>query len=90
MFAVFFTDTDFYYIDPNLSDQGFHTFKKIIEAKNEYIFENSGITDKDKLLTLSTCAYRYDTEKTGNHRLVVMARLLPKGSSKTEYTVKPN
>lgn len=31
--AVFFTDTDFYYIDPNPSDQGFEEFTKKLRRK---------------------------------------------------------
>ena len=75
IFAVFFTDIGFYYIDPIPSDQGFDSFIKTINEKNEYIFESINVTETDKLLTLSACATRYDTEKTGNHRIVVMARL---------------
>lgn len=80
VFAVFFTDIDFYYIDPTPSDQGFDAFKKTVAEKNEYIFD-SGVSEQDKLLTLSTCAYRYDTENAGNQRLVVMAKLLPEGAA---------
>lgn len=77
VFAIFFTDTDFYYIDPKPSDQGFENFAKAIANKNEYVFEGNAITPQDRLLTLSACAYRYDTEKTGNHRFVVMGKLIP-------------
>lgn len=89
MFAVFFTDTDFYYIDPNPSDQDFETFRATIAEKNEFIFGNN-LSEQDKLLTLSACAYRYDTAKTGNHRLVVMAKLLPEGSEQAQPTVTVN
>lgn len=87
--GVFFTDTDFYYIDPNPSDQGFDAFKKTIADKNEFIF-GSDLTEQDKLLTLSACAYRYDTEKTGNQRLVVMAKLLPEGAAEQTVTITAN
>lgn len=89
VFAVFFTDTDFYYIDPNPSDQGFEQFRKTITEKNEYIF-STDVTEQDKLLTLSACAYRYDTDKTGNHRLVVMGKLLPEGNVGSKITVSTN
>lgn len=90
VFAVFFTDTDFYYIDPQPSDQGFESFAKTIASKNEYIFEGNGMTDKDKLLTLSTCAYRYDTKKTGNQRLVVMAKLVDTTNSSEPSKITKN
>lgn len=89
VFAVFFTDTDFYYIDPNPSDQDFDAFRKTIAEKNEYIF-STDVTEQDRLLTLSACAYRYDTEETGNHRLVVMAKLLPEGIASSQVTVSAN
>ena len=81
IFAVFFTDIDFYYIDPSPSNQGFDSFIAEVGAKDEYLFEGITITEQDKLLTLSTCATRYDTGKTGNHRLVIMARLTDMKSS---------
>lgn len=74
--AVFFTDIDFYYIDPTPSEEGFADFADTVAAKNEYVFDSGNLTEQDKLLTLSTCAYRYDTAKTGNQRLVIMARLV--------------
>ena len=89
VFAVFFTDTNFYYIDPNPSDQGFENFKKTIAEKNEFFFY-SNLSEQDKLLTLSACAYRYDTEKTGDHRLVVMAKLMPEGAVPQAVAVTAN
>lgn len=43
-----------------------------------------------KLLTLSTCAYRYDNKKTGNQRLVVMAKLLPEGTIGQTVSIAAN
>lgn len=74
--AVLFTDIDFYYINPTPSEEGFADFADTITAKNEYIFDSGKLTEQDKLLTLSACAYRYDTAKTGDQRLVVVARLV--------------
>lgn len=88
--AVFFTDTDFYYIDPNPSDQGFEEFTKTIAQKNEYFFEGNTVTKQDNLLTLSACAYRYDTGKTGNYRLVVLAKLLPSDTEPSKISVEVN
>lgn len=75
IFAVFFTDTDFYYINPSPSKDGFDTFMDTIKEKNEFVFTNNDVTEQDKLLTLSTCSERYDTNKTGDYRFVVMGRL---------------
>lgn len=79
IFAVFYTDTDFYYIDPSPSEQGFDTFMQQVNVRNEYIFDDMVVTEQDKLLTLSGCSHKYDVNKTGNHRVVVMARLTAKG-----------
>ena len=89
VFAVFFTDIDFYYIDPQPSDQGFDKFYNTIQEKNEFLI-NRDITEGDKLLTLSACAYRYDKEKTGNQRLVVMAKLLDKDSNLPPFKATAN
>lgn len=90
IFSVFFTDTNFYYIDPNPTDQGFKKFMTEVNAKNEFAVEGMEVTEFDKLLTLSTCAYRYDTEKTGNHRLVVMARLVDENTQMPRITANLN
>lgn len=90
IFAVFFTDVDFYYIDPNPTDQGFEEFVNTINEKNQYRMKKSSLTAEDKLLTLSTCAYRYDTQNTGNHRLVVMAKLLPENAGTSNLSVSKN
>ncbi len=90
VFAVFFTDTDFYYIDPTPSDQGFEAFTQTVALKNEHLFDGNPVTKQDNLLTLSTCAYRYDTGNTGNQRLVVMAKLLPSGTAPSKISVGVN
>lgn len=90
IFGVFFTDTDFYYIDPNPSDQGFDSFMAEVNAKNEFVFDGISVSEQDKLLTLSACAYRYDTQKTGDHRLVVMAKLVEDDTQLPNVTANPN
>ena len=90
IFAVLFTDTGFYYIDPQPSEQGFEKFMFGVNVRNEYLFEGNVVTEQDKLLTLSTCAYRYDIEKTGNQRLVVMAKLVEDNAQVLEVTANPN
>lgn len=90
IFGVFFTNTDFYYIDPNPSDQGFDSFMAEVNAKNEFVFDGISVSEQDKLLTLSVCAYRYDTAKTGNHRLVVMAKLVEDQAQVPNVTANSN
>lgn len=90
IFAVFYTDIDFYYIDPNPSDQGFDTFLQEVNARNEYVFDGVTVTEQDKLLTLSGCAQKYDTNKTGNHRFVVMAKLLPDAAASSQGSIRQN
>ncbi|MFI3284072.1 MAG: class B sortase [Erysipelotrichaceae bacterium] len=76
IFAVFHTSTDFYYINPTPSNVGFEEFINTITKKNEYIFEGVDVEETDKILTLSTCSHRYDIDASGNHRLVVMGKLV--------------
>lgn len=92
VFAVFYTTTDFYYITTTPLTDDFDDFTKQIYDKNEYVFNGGKITKNDKILTLSTCAFRYDKGKTGNHRFVVMGRMLKKGENpkSTEITRNPN
>ena len=45
------------------------------------------ISQKDKLLTLSTCCRMFDEANTGDQRLVLMAKLLPEGAVAQDVTV---
>lgn len=91
VFAVFYTNIDFVYIQSNPEDS---EFKKIIseaKAKSEYIIDVP-VDENDKILTLSTCTGLYNTPKE-NYRMVVMAKLLPTNevsSSKLTMEVEPN
>ncbi len=76
IFAVFYTDISHYYIDPYPSNQGFETFLQDINNRNEFVFDDTVVTEDDKLITLSGCSYIYDTNSTGNHRFVVMGKLV--------------
>lgn len=73
--AVLYADTSFDYINP-FPDESYYSE---LSARNEYAFENVSITPEDKLVTLSTCAYRFDVNNTHNHRFVVVGKLLPEG-----------
>ncbi|MEG0179434.1 MAG: class B sortase [Oscillospiraceae bacterium] len=91
VFAVFYSDTDFYYIDPKPSDQDFSKFMQEVNARNEFVFDGVEVTEEDKLLTLSGCSHKYDVNKTDNHRIVVMAKLVADGTAPTgTITQNPN
>ncbi|MEG2082862.1 MAG: class B sortase [Oscillospiraceae bacterium] len=90
VFAVFYSDTDFYYIDPSPSDQGFDKFMGEVNARNEFVFDGVEVTEQDKLLTLSGCSHKYDEDKTGDQRIVVMAKQVKDGTVPTgEITKNP-
>ena len=85
--AVFFTDIAFNYTIPQPAGEDLTSFFANVARKNEYAFNGLDFGPMDKILTLSTCAYRYDQKDTGNHRLVVMAKLLAQGESAQKITV---
>lgn len=85
--AVFFTDISFDYINPNPPQRDFH---ETIAAKNELLIDGLDFGPGDYVLTLSTCSHRYDVDNTRNHRLVVMAKLLPEGAAAREITITAN
>ena len=83
IFSVFYTTTDFNYIQIN-KDYNDPTSEEISNAqlmniiteaqqRSEYIYD-VGVTGEDKILTLSTCSYKYG--KRNDVRFVVMAKLL--------------
>lgn len=85
--AVFFTDVAFDYINPDPAALGGTVFYDTVSAANYLAGGNSVIDATDKLLTLSTCCRQHDPERTGNHRLVVMARLLDESEYGKVYSV---
>ncbi|NWK10807.1 class B sortase [Clostridium cadaveris] len=74
IFAVFYTNVNFYYIDPEPFSTDFESFMDAIHRKNEYNFEEINITKQDHILTLSTCSRRFNSSSDG--RFVVMAKLV--------------
>lgn len=80
VFAVFYTNISFDYINPDPADA---TFGSLIKKAQDLSFYDYGIevTGNDKILTLSTCTYRLadDTKLhyPNDYRYVVMAKLLP-------------
>ena len=81
IFAVFYTDTSFDYIQVHISGD---RMKEIADrAKSLSIYDYGiDITSKDKILTLSTCSDR--DGKDGTHRFVIMARLMPEAALELE------
>lgn len=85
--ALFITDVGFDYIDPNPMGSKLTEFFQTVEKKNWLDIDGVTFSEGDTFLTLSTCCRKYDTAKTGNQRLVVMAKLLPEGATAQPYTV---
>ena len=86
IYAAFFTDTSFQY---HLEKPDAATFQKIIDeakSRSELIYDVD-VKTSDKILTLSTCTYKYGGESNKEQRFVVQARLLRAGE-KVEETVK--
>ena len=87
--ALFITDIAFDYIAPNPTGSELTEFYRTVARKNWLNFDGVTFSEGDTVLTLSTCCRKYDTAKTGNQRLVVMAKLLPEGATAQPYTVSP-
>ena len=91
VFAAFYTDIGFYYIHTDPKDTVFKNLISEAKARSEI---NSGISVDitDKILTLSTCTYKYGDNNL-DQRFVVMARLLRSGETKADFpdpTDNPN
>ena len=86
--ALFITDIEFDYIVPNPTGSELTEFFRTVARKNWLNFDGVTFSEDDTVLTLSTCCRKYDTAKTGNQRLVVMAKLLPEGVTAQPYTKK--
>ncbi len=85
--ALFVTDIDFDYIAPNPTGEDLTCFFETAARKNWLDFDGVTFSEEDTVLTLSTCCRKYDDANTGNQRLVVMAKLLPKGAAAQEFSV---
>ena len=83
VFAVFYTDIKFDYIEPNPADATFNSLLKKAQDLSFYNYDVE-VSSNDKILTLSTCTYRMadDTKLhyPNDYRYVVMAKLLPAGA----------
>lgn len=89
--AVFFTDVSFDYINPDPAALGGSVFYDTVAAANYLAGDAASLTPDDTLLTLSTCCRQHDPERTGNHRLVVIAKLVqPDAAAPYVVTQAPN
>ena len=87
--ACFVTDTEFDYIRPAFETDGaWKTYLETVEKKNLFAFTGAALEKGDTLLTLTTYSEAYDTDKTGEQRFAVVAKLLPDGEDTAAYTVK--
>ncbi len=77
IFASFTTDTDFYYIEPDPTDDGFMYIISEAYQRSDHFYDVE-VGPRDKILTLSTCTYEYKTFGVArdDQRYVVMAKLL--------------
>ena len=80
VFAVFYTDIKFDYIEPNPADATFNSLLKKAQDLSFYNYDVE-VSSNYKIPTLSTCTYRMadDTKLhyPNDYRYVVMAKLLP-------------
>ena len=86
--ALFITDIEFDYINPNPIGGELTDFFQTVERKNWLDFDGVTFSEGDTILTLSTCCRKYDKNNTGNQRLVIMAKLLPEEAKEQAFTVK--
>ncbi|MEG2143836.1 MAG: class B sortase, partial [Oscillospiraceae bacterium] len=88
VFAVFYTDTSFNYITPEIDGEETGDLGRNAKKRSLYDY-GVEIGEKDKLLTLSTCSVKYGKDRD-DIRFVVMARLLDEGEAESEsFTVNP-
>ena len=78
IFATFYSDTKFYYHNTHPDTADFSNIINEAKLRSEHNFDVD-VNTKDKILTLSTCTYKYGTRT--DQRFVVMARLLRAGES---------
>ncbi len=87
IFAVFYTEVGFNYIEPNPSNTDFLNIITDARKRSQFNFDVD-VTANDKILTLSTCTYHIVPTYPNDYRYVVMAKLLPKGTEPTGDAVK--
>ena len=76
VFAVFYTEATSWYIMVDISDSTQNQIIRSARERSQWIY-NVNVDETDKLLTLSTCSYKYGGA-LNPQRFVVMARLVEK------------
>lgn len=79
VFAVYYTDINFNYIEPNPDATQFTNMLSGMKQRSQFIFDVD-VSATDTILTLSTCTYKETTNRS-QYRYVVQAKLLPAGSN---------
>ncbi|MEA5135994.1 MAG: class B sortase [Candidatus Fimivivens sp.] len=87
VFAAFYTDVSFNYIEPNPTDAGLASIISGAKARSRHNF-GVEVSSSDKILTMSTCTRAYGS--SDKQRFVVMARLLRSGETVKEFNVTTN
>ena len=87
VFAAFYTDISFNYIEHNPSDSIFAAIISGAKARSRHNFDVE-VSTSDKIITLSTCTRAYGS--SDKQRFVVMARLLRSGETLKEVGVTAN
>lgn len=91
VFAVAYTTTDFNYIqvlkDRKVSDEQITEAQMInivneARERSEYDYNDVEVTGDDKILTLSTCSYKYG--QRNDVRFIVMAKLVTEDDTLVE------
>ena len=101
VFSVAYTNTDFNYIkvlkDSKVSKTEQITGEQLMEiveggrARSEYDYTDVEVKEDDKILTLSTCSYKYGARKPHNVRFIVMAKLVTEDDTLVETAnITPN
>ena len=78
IYAVFFTDIKFGYINVELDEKMQQAMIDSAKQRSEYIYDVN-VTGKDKVITLSTCTYKYGaygSKGQKNTRFVIQGKLL--------------
>lgn len=83
IFAAFYTDTNFRYID--MINKNISTLISEARSRSEFTYKIDLDENADKVLTLSTCTAKYGyVGGEARGRFVVMARLVPAGTELKE------
>lgn len=86
--ACFETEASFDYTLPEWDEPGaWEEYLSTVARKNLYEIDGGELTKDDTLLTLTTF-FADETENTETPRLVIVAKLLPKGAKLGDVTVK--